>query len=464
MADVHAERANGGAGRSRWDRHFGILMIGWAPFMSAAASGQDIERDPINYSAATPRNAVTRLEERLSAGTAKLEFEPEHGYLRSLLRALDVPESSQVLVFSKTSLQRERISPKTPRAIYFNDDVMVGFCRGGKVIEISAADEAIGTAFYTLDQEPEEKPVPQRQTESCLLCHSSSANQGFPGHLVRSLYVDRQGNPLLASGSFRTDHTSPLAERWGGWYVTGTSGRQKHMGNMIGQGQRRNGELDNSDGVNVVDLKDRFTTSFYLTPHSDIVALMVLEHQAGMLNRLARAGMETRMALHYQQANQQGAGPTGGRAVRQRLVAHPERRRRGRPVHALSRRDALDRPHQGHVHVRVRLRRRGPRDTKGRSLRDFDLKTRLFRYPCSYLIYSRAFDSLPGEVKDYIYERLWEILNSAGPTKIIPILPRTIARRSWRSSARPSPICRTTGRRRRCFKGQGNRACTRSSE
>ena len=203
---------------------------------AASASGQDIERDPINYSAATPRNAVTRLQDRIAKGTAKLDFEPEHGYLRSLLRELDVPESSQVLVFSKTSLQRERISPKTPRAIYFNDDVMVGFCLRGRVIEISAADEVVGTAFYTLDQVPEEKPVPQRQTESCLLCHSSSANQGFPGHLVRSLFVDRQGNPLLSSGSFRTDHASPLAERWGGWYVTGTSGRQKHMGNMICEG------------------------------------------------------------------------------------------------------------------------------------------------------------------------------------------------------------------------------------
>ena len=164
-----------------------------ATLAAASAAAQDIERDPIRYSAATPRNAVAQLQERLAKGTAKLEFEPEHGYLRSLLRALDVPESSQVLVFSKTSLQRERISPRTPRAIYFNDDVMVGFCNRGRVMEISAADDAIGTAFYTLDQAPGEKPVIERQTESCLLCHSSSANQGFPGHLVRSLYVDRAG-------------------------------------------------------------------------------------------------------------------------------------------------------------------------------------------------------------------------------------------------------------------------------
>jgi hypothetical protein len=416
MVDVHAERPKGGAA-FRLGQTLGILLSGWVPFVFAAACGQDIERAPINYSAATAKNPVTRLQESLSAGKAKLEFEPERGYLRSLLRALDVPESSQVLVFSKTSLQRERISPKTPRAIYFNDNVMIGSCRGGKVIEISVADEVIGTAFYTLEQEPEETAAPQRQTESCLICHSSSANQGFPGHLVRSLYVDRQGNPLLARGSFRTDHSSPLEERWGGWYVTGTSGRQRHMGNVIGQGQRKNSEHEKSDAVNVVDLKDRFPTSYYLTPHSDIVALMVLEHQAGMLNRLARAGMETRMALHYQQAINKALGqPADERSE----SAWSRIRSAGDEVveYMLFRDETrLTDRIKGTSSFSSDFARRGPRDSKGRSLRDFDLKTRLFRYPFSYLIYSRAFDSLPGEMKGYIYERLWEILNRRGPDK-----------------------------------------------
>ena len=89
---------NGSA--SKRPRELGVLLVGLATFAAVTARGQDIERDPINYSAAKPRNAVARLQERLDAGTAKLEFEPAHGYLRSLLRALDVPESSQVLVFS----------------------------------------------------------------------------------------------------------------------------------------------------------------------------------------------------------------------------------------------------------------------------------------------------------------------------------------------------------------------------
>jgi hypothetical protein len=386
-------------------------MFAGAILAAQPAFGQDIEREPINYSLASGRNAVTRLRAGLAAGTARLEFQPEHGYLRSLLRALSVPESSQVLVFSKTSFQRERISPRTPRAIYFNDDVMIGFCLRGRVMEISAADDLIGTAFYTLEQSLLEKPVLQRQTESCLLCHSSSANQGFPGHLVRSLYVDGQGNPLLSSGSFRTDHTSPLAERWGGWYVTGSSGRQKHMGNLICRGPKRPEELNNRDGINLLDLKGRFQTSSYLTPHSDIVALMVLEHQTGMLNRLARAGMETRMALHYQREINKALGqppdePSESARSRIRGVAEEV------VQYMLLRDEArLTDRIKGTSSFATDFPARGPRDSKGRSLRDLDLKTRLFRYPCSYLIYSRAFESLPGTVKDFVYRCLWEVLS-----------------------------------------------------
>ncbi len=413
MANAQPISARGGA-VFRWGRCLGVVLVGWSAGLAATVSGQEIERDPINYSVATPQNAVTDLQERLDRGEVSLEYGSEHGYLRSLLRALDIPESSQVLVFSKTSMQRERISPKTPRAIYFNDDVLVGFCLRGQVLEISAADDNLGTVFYTLDQFEEEKPAPMRQTDSCLLCHSSSANQGIPGHLVRSLYVDRQGLPLLSSGSFRTDHTSPLAERWGGWYVTGTSSGQMHLGNMISEGSRRVEARDNADGVDVTDLKDRLTIGMYLRPDSDIVALMTLEHQVGMLNRLARAELETRMALHYEREMNKALGQPAnepsesarsrirnvGEEVVQYMLFGEETPLTGRI--------------EGTSSFASDFAERGPRDSKGRSLRDFDLNTRLFKYPCSYLIYSRAFDSLPVEVKDHVYRRLWEILGDQG--------------------------------------------------
>ena len=398
-----------------------LLVVGWAG-LSTGVVAQDIEREPIRYSETAPRDAVTRLQEKIDQGKAKFDYEPKNGYLKSVLRAFDIPESSQVLVFSKSSLQRERISPKSPRAIYFNDDVIVGYCNGGPVMEVSTPDDRLGTTFYTIEQVPAERPVITRQTDSCLICHSSSANQGMPGHLVRSLYVDRRGNPMLASGSYRTDHTSPLSERWGGWYVTGNSGRQMHLGNLICQDARRPEASDNAEGVNVLSLKDRFNTSLYLTPHSDIVALMVLEHQAGMLNRLARAGLETRMALYYQHEMNKALDrpadePSEGArsrirsacdAVVEYMLFHDEAKLTDRVT--------------GTSRFAADFVARGPRDSKGRSLRDLDLKTRLFRYPCSYLIHSRAFDALPREAKDCIYQRLWKILNGRGSGKDDPVL------------------------------------------
>lgn len=403
-------------------RHVRRLLVAGLAMAGAVVHGQNIERDPINYSASTPRNnVVAELQDRLEKGSAKLEYESAHGYLKSLLQNLDVPESSQVLVFSKTSLQRERISPKTPRAIYYNDDVMIGFCLRGYAIEISAPDDVLGTAYYTLEQRREADPVPQRQTDSCMLCHSSSSNQGFPGHLVRSLFVDGRGFPQLASGSYRTDHASPLEERWGGWYVTGTSGKQTHLGNLIRSRPRRPGEkIENPEGVNVTDLKDRFTTGLYLKPSSDIVSLMVLEHQVEMLNRVARANLETRMALHYQQEFNKALGrPAGEQSESAWSRIHNVGDDVARYMVFDKQIELTDRI-EGTSSFATDFAARGPRDSKGRSLRDFDLQTRLFRYPCSYQIYSRAFNALPAEVKDYVYKRLWEMLNGQSTDKDDP--------------------------------------------
>lgn len=406
--------------RGGYRRRLGLVLgVGAVLAFCLAGTGvaQDIEREPIRYSDAKPSNVVSALQERISAGAVKLEFEPEHGYLRSLLKELNVPESSQVLVFSKTSLQRDRISPKTPRAVYFNDDVLIGFCLRGQVVEISAVDDTLGTVFYTQDQIRSSEPAPDRQTESCLLCHSSSSNQGVPGHLVRSLFVDRQGQPLLASGTYRTDHTSPLTERWGGWYVTGTSGEQKHLGNLISSsssGRLSPDTVDNEDGVNRKDLSDLFTTSMYLSPHSDIVALMVLEHQTAMLNRIARAGLETRMAMHYETEMNKALGEPADHhfdSARSRIKSVGEA-----VVGYLLFEDeiALTDEIVGTSTFAADFSARGLRDPKGRSLRDFDLKTRLFKYPLSYVIQTRAFEKLPNEVKDHVYHRLWDILHDQG--------------------------------------------------
>jgi len=387
-------------------------------FSQPAARATDLNADPIKYATAPAHNVIEQLRSRLESGQVQAPRDPKMGYLPSLLKALHIPESSQVLVYSKTSLQRHRISPATPRALYFNDDVYLGYCQQGNVIEVSAVDPQLGTVFYTVDQKSPEKVTFTRQTETCLLCHGSSSNQGFPGHLVRSVYVDAQGLPILGFGSHRTDHTSPLKERWGGWYVTGTAGKQIHLGNLIAdESKAEPEEIDNSRGLNVTNLSDRINTSAYLSGQSDIVALMVLEHQAEMHNLLGRAALQTRCALHEQAALNKELGKSLNEpwdSVKSRINSAAEYVVK---YMLMSGEAQLSGNIEGTTSFARDFAQRGPTDRKGRSLREFDLQRRLFRYPCSYLIYSAAFDGLPCPVKDRILRRLWEVLTGMDESK-----------------------------------------------
>lgn len=387
-----------------------LLAVAWLTGLTASAQ-DDFDAEPIRYSASTPENKVTDLERRVAAGETRLEYDERFGWLPSLLKSLQVPESSQSLVFSKTSLQRHKIGPRRPRAIYFNDQIYVGFCQGGEVLELSAVDPQLGTVFYTLDQHERDRPVFMRQGDSCLICHGSSQTRNIPGHLVRSVFADREGQPILSSGSYRIDHTSPLSQRWGGWYVSGTHGDQKHLGNLIVAPGQTPTSVDNVAGQNVSDLAPYFDTRRYLTPHSDLVALMVLEHQALVHNQLVRANFLGRTALHHEQE----------------LNKELDKRTDFRWDSTTSRlRDAVD-PlvkallFSGEARLTARLAgtsdfatqfaAQGPRDSLGRSLRDFDMSRRMFRYPCSYLIYSVSFDRLPDEVRELTYRRLWQALS-----------------------------------------------------
>ena len=314
-------------------------------FLAIVAQADDFDRPPINYATATPKNAVTRLQQRIDAGKVKVPFVDEFGYLPAVLKELNVPQSSQMLVFSKTSLQRDRISPRTPRALYFNDDVYIGFCRLGNVMEVSVADPELGAVYYSLRQEPAAEPCFQRQTDQCLICHTSR-QQGIPAHTVRSVYPDRDGNPILSSGSFRTDQSSPLKDRWGGWYVTGTHGSQTHLGNLILPQRSVPDDFQNDKGLNVTDLKGRIDTGMYLTPHSDLVALMVFEHQAEMHNRITAANFQTKIAHRDADIiNELDKAPKG------RLTEGTSPHRRGRraacEVHAFSEEARLTDPVKG---------------------------------------------------------------------------------------------------------------------
>lgn len=373
----------------------------------------DYDQAPIHYSTATPANCISQLQAKIDRGEVRLRYEDHFGYLRSVLVELGVPQSSQMLVFSKTSLQRERISPRAPRSLYFNDDVYVGFCQQGEVVEISAVDPNLGAVFYTLDQQETDRPRFTRHTDNCLICHASSNTQHVPGHLVRSVFSDARGFPILSSGTYRIDHTSPIDRRWGGWYVTGSHGDHKHLGNMVTEARVRPEEIDNAAGSNVTDLSDRLRMESFLTPHSDLVALMVLEHQAEGQNLLTRANFLTRQAVHFEESlNRELKEPAGKRwdstKARIRSACDPLLR-----YLLFSKEAKLASPLKGTSNFADEFSQQGPRDKHGRSLRDFDLTGRMFKYPCSYLIYSASYQALPKEAKDYLETRLWDVLSGA---------------------------------------------------
>ncbi|MGE3317615.1 MAG: hypothetical protein AB7O26_21095 [Planctomycetaceae bacterium] len=377
---------------------------------AALRAQDDFEKSPIDYSRAAAENLVSRLQERLERGELQLEFDDAHGYLPSLLKSMNVPVESQMLVFSKTSMQRARITPETPRAVYFNDEAYVGYCHQGGVLEIAAADPVLGAAFYTLDQTKAEKPAIIRKTQDCLICHSITRDISIPGFVVRSVFTDSDGLPILSEGGFRVDHSTPIEDRWGGWYVTGTHGAQPHLGNLIVRKTPVRRPVLNPEGQNLSKLDGRFPVGNYLAPHSDLVALMVFEHQAMLHNLITQANFAARQALHYEAELNEALGDPPGyrRESTTRRIA-----------------DAGDRLVKGLLFVDEApiaskiagtsgfagsFSAVGPRDRRGRSLREFDLSKRMFRYPCSYLIYSPQFDALHPEMRSYVAERLRAVL------------------------------------------------------
>ena len=394
---------------SNWPMHLLSALVLCLGAVVPVMAQLQFEREPINYAAAA-NDPVTQLQKSLESGKTALDYDEEHGYLPALLELLDIDTSSQVLVYSKTSFQLRRISPRRPRALYFNEHSYVGWVQGGDVIEIMTTDPDQGEIFYTLEQEKVERPQFVRDRGQCIVCHASSRTQGVPGGLVRSMFVDAGGQPHYGSGTFTIDHTSPFSERWGGWYVTGTHGSMRHMGNIISTDRQRPETVDREAGANITDLKEKLNVEPYLTPHSDIVALMILEHQTQMQNFLTLANFECRIASHYDASMNKALDRPAD------YVSDTTRRRIENVGDKLLRymlmadEFQLTSPVKGTSDFAAHFQQRGPRDSQGRSLRDLDLQTRMFKYPCSYLIYSASFDQLPATVKNHVATRLRAIL------------------------------------------------------
>jgi hypothetical protein len=338
-----------------------------------------------------------RVDDRaaaLAAGDVHLTSRSDGtGYLASLLGYLGINPDSQGLVFSKSSSQAAKISPRNPRAIYFNDEVAVGYVRGNVTMEIAAVDPVRGPIFYTFSADDAGKPSLKR-SEICMHCHHGASTLGVPGIFIGSVFPNAEGMPAR-SKAIITDHRTPFADRWGGWYVDAAHGEQKDRANSVAP--------DPAAPEDLQKLTMKFGPSGYLSITSDIVALMTFEHQTQMTNFITRLGWKARIGL--------GSIDSDLEALVRYMLFTDEA--------------PLREPIEGVSSFTKTFPERGPRDRQGRSLRDFDLQTRLFRFPLSYMIYSRAFDALPEPVRTRVYRRLHDELAARNRLDVIAIVRDT---------------------------------------
>ncbi len=233
--------------------------------------------------------------------------------------------------------------------------------------------------------------------------------ENVPGYLVRSVFPGRSGTPLYGLGTKSTDHSTPLEERYGGWYVTGTHGSMRHLGNAIAADDRRP-PIDVGEGANLTSLSDRIDTEPYLTDSSDIVALLVLEHQAKMHNLITRANYEARRCVHQDKVMnrllERDEDHQSESSIRRIAAAGDKLLRYMLFVDEYPLVSAV----KGTSKFQHEFESAGVCDSKGRSLRQFDLQTRLFKYPCSFLIYSESYRGLPDSIRQYVENRLAQIL------------------------------------------------------
>jgi hypothetical protein len=395
---------------------FGTLLL--LPVLCLAGGQQqdDFDHPAIQYIKQSPDDAITRLQKQIDSGQVHLTYNAHNGYLSSVLAHLRIPVSSQMLVFSKTSFQRELITPHAPRALYFNDSTYIGWVQDGSVVEVATQDPKLGAVFYTLDQNATGHPRFQRQTYECLQCHSGGMTEGVPGYMMRSVYPHIDGQPEFRAGTYLSTDQSPLNERWGGWYVTGKHGAMRHMGNVFAQGDE-NVVIDRDKGANRTSLKGLVDTSPYIVPTSDIVALLVAEHQTSIQTLLTKADYYSRMALYDEtMLNTELKRPANyhSDSTQSRIQSVCEPLLKAMLfVQEAPLTDAVT----GTSGFAEQFADQGPFDRQHRSLHQLDLHRRLLRYPCSYLIYSDAFNALPAEAKTYLYRRLRGILTANDPGK-----------------------------------------------
>jgi hypothetical protein len=394
----------------------------------------DSEYPVIDYSGPATHNRVSRVQQKLLSGELKLSWDPQFGYLKSLLKALDINADSQVLVYSRTSLQVEYITGHKPRAVYFNDDTYVGYVQGTPLIEVATIDSQKGAVFYAFDnQQGGVSTRMEREGGRCLSCHDtfSQMGGGVPRLMVLSAPVEDPADSRTYVTADETDDRTPLSQRWGGWYVTGRTGTQTHFGNLPLRQERAGETLREMRGqrTNLANVRSYVDTSRWLSDKSDVVALLVLEHQTQLQNMMTRVNYKVRTIMSREDASGSVDAQPAAAPRRWEDITPADQQRLQKMIEPLVRalffqgaatyQDRIE----GSNGFAARVSDLGPKDSRGRSLRELDLATRLLRHPLSYEIYSDQFEGLPEYALDYINSRIVEVLKGRDTTGISASIP-----------------------------------------
>jgi hypothetical protein len=278
-------------------------------------------------------------------------------------------------------------------------------------------DAERGPVFYTLANRDPDATQFSRQTSRCLSCHDtfSLSGGGVPRFLFASTLVDTDGQSLNGMPGVDTTDQTPLSERWGGWYVTGNEGPPAHLGNILVEPRKAPKDIATVQRADLPKLASLFDTQPYIRDTSDIVALLVFEHQAYIHSLISRANFKSRTLIARlgrgagPEAKWSQLPPTLQRAMQPMLDGLV------RAMLFVNAAPITDRI-AGDSGFDQWFEKQGPRDKQGRSLRDLDLNGRLFRYRMSFLVYSAGFDGLPGCTRDYIYGRLLDIFSGRDQT------------------------------------------------
>lgn len=346
------------------------------PFL-ALICGAVAESDPVSFADAPHSYWERKSEDRLQrfmnevqAGRALVDASSDRAFFQSVLKGLNVPESSQMVVFSATSFQSGIVNPRSPRAIYFNEDTSVGFIPGGR-LEVASFDPHGGMMFYIFDR-PRAEGVPAfGRSKSCMNCHTDTMSSGRPGHVINSVAVWWDGSTQETYRYDEVGHHVPMDVRFGGWHLTGTYLMAKSHANLVGNLTPSGFKGEKNAPGDHADL------TRYPRATSDILVQLVHEHQCGFTNRVIAAIYD-----HREKPGDAAAAQKAAESLAEYVLFKKEA--------------PLPKGLAGDPDFVRDFQAAAP----GSPLRQFDLRTRIFKTRCSYMIQTPIWQALPGDVRN----------------------------------------------------------------